>query len=61
VNAAVVGLLLAALYKPTCTSGIGSATDFSIRIVALLLLTLWRVPSWLVVILGPVTASAMAG
>jgi len=61
VNAAVVGLLLAALYTPVWTSGIHSGSDFSICTVAFLLLTFWRVPPWLVVILGAVAASAVAG
>jgi chromate transporter len=60
VNAAVVGLLLAALYRPVWTSAIFSAADFAIGIVAFLLLTLWAVPPWLVVILGAVGASAVA-
>lgn len=57
INAAVVGLLLAALYDPVWTNGIGSAADFSLAIAAVLLLALWRLPPWLVVVL---TASAAA-
>ena len=60
VNAAVVGLLLAALYNPVWTSGILSASDFAIGIVAFLLLALWSVPPWLVVILGALGATAVA-
>jgi chromate transporter len=60
VNAAVVGLLLAALYRPVWTSAIFAPQDFAIGIVAFLLLTLWAVPPWLVVILGAVAASAVA-
>ncbi len=60
VNAAVVGLLLAALYKPVWTSAIFAPADFAIGIVAFLLLALWAVPPWLVVVLGAVAASAMA-
>jgi chromate transporter len=60
VNAAVVGLLLAALYNPVWTSGIHRSTDFALGIIAFLLLTLWSVPPWLVVILGAVAASAVA-
>jgi chromate transporter len=58
VNAAVVGLLLAALYDPVWTSGIRSPADFALAAVALLLLAFWRVPPWLVVV---VTALAGAG
>jgi chromate transporter len=60
VNAAVVGLLLAALYRPVWTSAIFGPADFAIGIVAFLLLALWAVPPWLVVILGAVGASAVA-
>jgi len=60
VNAAVVGLLLAALYTPVWTSGIESARDFAIGLVAFLLLAFWRVPPWLVVILGAVAGWAMS-
>src|SRR6185437_15645822 len=47
VNAAVVGLLLAALYTPVWTSAITSAADFGLGIAAFLLLAFWRVPPWL--------------
>jgi chromate transporter len=60
VNAAVVGLLLAALYKPVWTSAILAPADFAIGIVAFLLLALWAVPPWLVVILGALGATAVA-
>jgi chromate transporter len=60
VNAAVVGLLLAALYRPVWTSAIFAPEDFAIGIVAFLLLALWAVPPWLVVILGALGASAVA-
>jgi chromate transporter len=59
VNAAVVGLLLAALYDPVWTSAIFGPRDFAIGIVAFLLLALWRVPPWLVVILGAVATSLL--
>jgi chromate transporter len=49
VNAAVVGLLLAALYNPVWTSGITSAGDFALGVAAFLLLFMWQTPPWLVV------------
>jgi chromate transporter len=49
VNAAVVGLLLAALYNPVWTSGITNAGDFALGVVAFLLLFMWKTPPWLVV------------
>lgn len=60
VNAAVVGLLLAALYTPVWSSAIFAPADFGIGILAFLLLVMWRVPPWLVVILGALGASAVA-
>lgn len=49
VNAAVVGLLLAAFYDPVWTSGIRSAGDFILALSAFGLLVLWKAPPWLVV------------
>ncbi len=51
VNAAVVGLLLAALYNPVWTNGILSPGDFGLALAAFALLVFWKVPPWLVVIL----------
>jgi chromate transporter len=51
VNAAVVGLLLAALYDPVWTSAIRSASDFGLALAAFVLLVFWKTPAWLVVIL----------
>lgn len=48
-NAAVVGILLAALYNPVWTSAIFSPTDFAIAAGAFLMLEFWKVPSWAVV------------
>ena len=59
-SAAVVGLLLAALYRPVWTSAILAPADFAIGIVAFLLLALWAVPPWLVVIFGAAAASVVA-
>jgi chromate transporter len=60
VNAAVVGLLLAALYHPVWTAGITSGKDFALAILAFLLLYMWQVTPWLVVILSAVGASLLA-
>jgi chromate transporter len=51
VNAAVVGLLLAALYDPVWTSGVITAADFALASVAFLLLFMWNTPPWMVVVL----------
>jgi chromate transporter len=60
VNAAVVGLLLAALYTPVWISAIYGPTDFALGVAAFLLLVMWRAPPWFVVILGALAASAVA-
>ena len=60
VNAAVVGILLAALYNPVWTSAIFSPRDFAIGITAFLALAIWAVPPWLVVIAGAVVTAAIA-
>lgn len=50
INAAVVGLLLAALYHPVWTSAVLEAKDFGLALVALIALMFWKLPAWLVVI-----------
>lgn len=59
VNAAVVGVLLAALFTPVWTGAVHSSADFGLGLVAFLLLTLWAVPPWLVVLLGAVAGWGM--
>ena len=50
VNAAVVGLLLAAFYNPIWTSAIHGSADFALAVGAFALLQAWRTPPWLVVL-----------
>ena len=50
INAAVVGLLVAALYTPVWTSAINAPIDLALALVALLGLAIWRLPPWLVVV-----------
>ncbi|ANS77150.1 ChrA protein [Paenibacillus yonginensis] len=52
VNAAVVGILLAALYHPVFTSAILEANDLVFAAVLFLLLVFWKLPPWLVVLAG---------
>ena len=59
VNAAVVGILLAALYDPVWTTGIRVPADFALAAVAFLLLELWKVPPWLVVVLSAAGGAAV--
>ena len=60
VNAAVVGLLLAALYDPLFTGSVHGAADFAWVLGAFALLFLLRWPPWLVVALAAVAAEAAA-
>lgn len=60
VNAAVVGLLLAALYTPIWTSAVTNPRDFGIGLVAFLLLVFWKLPPWLVVLLGALGTQVVA-
>ena len=60
VNAAVVGLLLAALYNPVWTAGITGPYDFALAVAAFLLLFMWQVPPWLVVVLSALGGAAIA-
>ena len=59
VNAVVVGLLLAALYDPVWTSGVRSAGDFILALAAFALLVSWKLPPWLVVVLGAIAGWAL--
>jgi chromate transporter len=58
-NAAVVGLLAAALYTPVWTSAVATPTDVGLVLVAFLLLAAWRTPPWLVVALSAAAAQAL--
>jgi chromate transporter len=49
VNAAVVGLLGAALYNPVWTSSVKTPGDFGIAMVGFVLLTAWKAPPLIVV------------
>jgi chromate transporter len=60
VNAAVVGLLLAALYNPVWTAGIIGPADFALACAAFLLLFMWQVPPWLVVVLSAIGGAVIA-
>jgi chromate transporter len=52
VNASVVGLLGAALYNPVWTSSVKSAADVSVALAGFALLSVWRAPPLLIVIMG---------
>ena len=60
IYAAVVGLLLAALYRPVWTTGITGGADFALASAAFLLLFMWQTPPWLVVMLSALAGAAIA-
>lgn len=60
INAAVVGLLLAAFYQPVWLTGIRDAGDFSLAVAAFVLLLLWRMPPWLVVLFCAIGGAMLA-
>ncbi|MGE5703121.1 MAG: chromate efflux transporter [Clostridia bacterium] len=59
INAAVVGILLAALYHPLWTSAILTAVDFALVSVLFVLLVFWKTPPWLVVLAGALAGSIL--
>ena len=54
-NAAVVGVLLAALYHPVWTEGVQNSRDAATAVLAFGLLHWWKVPPWLVVLVAAAT------
>ncbi|CAG7642738.1 chromate transporter [Paenibacillus allorhizosphaerae] len=60
VNAAVVGILLAALYQPIWISAVSRPTDFALVLLMYGMLTLWKLPPWVVVLVGA-AGGALAG
>lgn len=60
INAAVVGLLLSALYQPVWTGAIHRPADFALALTAFIALTIWKLPPWLVVIASGLIAGLMS-
>ncbi len=58
-NAAVVGILLAALITPIGTEAIGNWLDLAAAVVAFILLEKFRVPAWAVVLLAAVLGGVL--
>jgi chromate transporter len=61
INAAVVGVLLAALYHPVWTSAIKASADLALALVAFALLAWWSVPAWLVVLIAALGGAILGG
>ncbi|MEH7276113.1 chromate transporter [Neobacillus vireti] len=54
VNAAVVGILIAAFYNPIWTSSILTPIDFALAAVLFFMLAYWKLPPWVIVITGSI-------
>ncbi|MBX3193702.1 MAG: chromate efflux transporter [Microbacteriaceae bacterium] len=59
-NAAVVGILAAALYAPVFTTAVTGPGPFSLALVCFVLLVAWKLPPWVVVIVGASGGIALA-
>ncbi len=60
ISAAVVGLLGAALYNPIWTSSVRTPGDFGLALAGFVLLTIWRAPPLLVVVISALAGMALA-
>lgn len=59
-NAAVVGILGAALYSPVFTGAVSGLPDFALALGCALLLLVWKSPPWVVVIVGALGGVGLA-
>ena len=59
VNAAVVGILIAAFYHPIWTSSILAPIDFAFAAILFSMLVFWKLPSWVIVLTGAIGGSLM--
>jgi chromate transporter len=59
VNASVVGLLLAALYRPVWLTTVHAERDFIFALGAFLAIEVWQVAPWIVVVLAAVIAGLL--
>ncbi|PLR76608.1 ChrA protein [Bacillus sp. V3-13] len=59
VNAAVVGILIAAFYDPIWTSSILGPIDFAFAAVLFSMLVYWKLPPWIIVLTGAIGGSLM--
>ncbi len=60
INAAVVGLLAAALYDPVFSTAVRGRADFALALGCFVLLTAWRAPPLAVVIAGALAGVGLA-
>jgi chromate transporter len=54
VNAAVVGILIAAFYHPIWTSSILAPIDFAFAAILFSMLVFWKLPPWIIVVTGAI-------
>ena len=59
-NAAVVGILAAALYTPVFTSAVTEPASFGLALVCFVLLVAWKLPPWAVVLVGAAGGAILA-
>lgn len=59
-NAAVVGILAAALYNLVWVSAILTPYDFALAVLGFVLLAVWKAPPWVVVLLLAVGVAALS-
>jgi chromate transporter len=60
INAAVVGILGGAFYNPLWSGTVKTTGDFSVALIGFILLTAWRAPPLLVVVIGALAGIALA-
>ncbi|XEC96634.1 chromate transporter [Paenibacillus tarimensis] len=60
INAAVVGILLAAFYQPLWTTSILNAMDFALAALLFIMLVFWKLPPWVIVIAGAAGGMALS-
>jgi chromate transporter len=58
-NAAVVGILAAALYDPVWTTGVRGPVDFALAAIGFVLLTAWKTPP--IIVVATLAAASAAG
>ncbi|WP_010648737.1 chromate transporter [Oceanobacillus massiliensis] len=59
VNAAVVGILIAAFYQPIWTSTILAPIDFAFAAILFSMLVFWKLPPWMIVVTGAIGGTLM--
>jgi chromate transporter len=60
-NAAVTGILLAALFDPLWLTAIHSARDLALALAAFAFLFIWRFPAWLIVLFSAAAGQLLLG